>query len=114
MPRHRHSFPSSSLFGRHTLLLNKFLSFLCPFRRASLSSNRDDKDTAFGVAMNGKKRPSFLYLPILNDSGQGLIEYSMLLMLVAMVVLAALLALGTTLDSGLYKEACSAIISASQ
>ena len=50
----------------------------------------------------------------LNNSGQGLVEYSVLLMLVAMVILATLQALGETVDTQLYKEVCGAIINASR
>ena len=63
--------------------------------------------------MDLKKRVYLAYRLLLNQSGQGLVEYSMLLMLLAMVVISTLIGLGETVDTDLYKEACSAIINAS-
>lgn len=50
----------------------------------------------------------------LNNSGQGLVEYSVLLMLIAMVIFAALQALGDTVNTEFYQQACSAIVNASR
>lgn len=39
-----------------------------------------------------------------DDDGQGLVEYALILVLVAIVVLIALAALGDTIANGLYKN----------
>ncbi|HBG07414.1 MAG: hypothetical protein A2075_00955 [Geobacteraceae bacterium GWC2_58_44] len=47
-----------------------------------------------------------------NPAGQGLIEYSLILLLVALVIVVALRELGTTVNSTLYEPVNSAVTNA--
>lgn len=60
----------------------------------------------------GKRSHSEIALPLRKNSGQGLLEYALLLLLVTMVIIATLRALGGTVDSHLYQPINNAVTNA--
>lgn len=62
--------------------------------------------------MNPGKRLHRQKFPPLDNVGQGLVEYSILLMLVAMVIFVALQGLGATLDTEYYDPISAAVTNA--
>lgn len=63
--------------------------------------------------MNIRKRLRLGKLhPLNNPLGQGLLEYSILLMLIAVVIFVALQGIGETLETEYYEPLCSAVINA--